>query len=147
MVVCRVKKAGLTTKAGYRVKIGTGLVVLVGFEGKDKDLTRKQMSKVVDKVVGLRIFNDDRGKMNKNLKQIGGSLLLVPQFTLFARTNKGYRPFFGAALEPEPAKDRFRELSDEFQKVLGEKVKPGWFGAYMRIQTEMDGPVTIIMDF
>lgn len=135
------------TEADYQVKIGAGLVVLVGFEDKDKDLTRKQMIKAVDKIVGLRIFDDGKGRMDKSLKQIKGSLLLVPQFTLFAQTNKGYRPFFGTALKPELAKDQFRKLSKEFQRVLGEKVKLGWFGAYMRIQTEMDGPVTIIMDF
>ncbi len=146
LVIQRVKQAKLQA-GSYRAKIGKGLVVLVGFSRKDRVVKKEVVGRVIKKIVGLRIFSDKEGKMNYSIEQVKGEILLIPQFTLWADVKKGYRPFFGEALEPKLAKARFNELAGGFKLVLKDRLQLGKFGAYMVIETVLDGPVTIIMDF
>ncbi|NOY14633.1 MAG: D-tyrosyl-tRNA(Tyr) deacylase, partial [bacterium] len=141
-----VKTASLEAGVGYRVKIGSGMVVLAGFGRNDQE-GEIDVAGAVKKVVKMRIFDDGLGKMNLSVEDVGGQILLISQFTLFAETEKGNRPYFGRALEPELAKEKFNSLVDAFKAALPGRVESGLFGAYMQIKTVLDGPVTIILDY
>ncbi|WP_027720239.1 D-aminoacyl-tRNA deacylase [Maridesulfovibrio zosterae] len=129
-------------------EIGTGIMVLVGF-GKEDTLelpNSKVWNMLIDKMIGLRIFEDAEGKMNLSLADIGGDILLVSQFTLYASCKKGRRPSFTAAAAPDLA----RELCDQFTKAVTQKapakVAKGQFGAMMNVDFVNWGPVTIMLD-
>ncbi|WP_456341611.1 D-aminoacyl-tRNA deacylase [Thermovibrio sp.] len=122
-------------------EIGRGIVALVGFE--KGDLT-SYVDKMARKIVNLRIFEDDSGKMNLSLKDIGGELLLVPNFTLAADCRKGRRPSFQSSEEPSRAEDMFGRLV-EACKEEGVPVKTGIFGADMKVHLINDGPVTFVL--
>lgn len=131
-------------RVGERVvgEIGAGLLILLGVGKNDGPA---EVAQLVQKIVGLRIFEDEQGKMNRSLADTGGAALVVSQFTLFADCRKGRRPFFGDAMAPEPA----AQLCDELARQLAAQnvpVQTGEFGAMMQVELVNDGPVTIWLD-
>ncbi len=141
-VVQRVKRASVTVNDQTVGQINAGLLVLlaVGQGDSVNDLTW-----MVDKLVGLRIFEDEEGKMNRSILDMGGELLVVSQFTLYGDCRKGKRPSFSSAAPPEQAKDMF-EKSVEAIRSYGLKVETGIFQAEMDVELINDGPVTILLD-
>ncbi len=119
------------------------MVILIGISKNDNYEMAKELA---SKIIKLRIFNDDNGKMNKNIMQIKGEVLVVSQFTLYADTNKGNRPSFINAAKPELAISLYNHFIDELQKLISSKVRTGKFGADMKIELINDGPVTIILE-
>ncbi|KQC08898.1 MAG: D-tyrosyl-tRNA(Tyr) deacylase [Candidatus Cloacimonas sp. SDB] len=142
LVIQRVKNAKVEVDGKLVSEIGSGLVILLGI-GADDD--RSQMDWLVNKVMGLRIFEDDAGKMNRCLLDISGEILLVSQFTLYADCRKGRRPGFSEAALPDKAEKLYEEFADSL-KSKGVAVKKGIFGAYMQVSLMNDGPVTIILE-
>lgn len=141
-VIQRVSEASVDV-AGERIsEMGPGLLVLVGVGQRD---TPRDAGDLTRKIVGLRLFEDESGKMNRSLADVGGSLGLVPQFTLWADIRKGRRPSFGEAAEPEMARALFEQVVAE-AKLLGVRVVTGQFGASMNVSLVNDGPVTILLD-
>ena len=141
-LVQRVTEGSVTIDGKVNGAIGQGLVILLGITHTD---TEKDADFVADKCVDLRIFEDENGKMNKSLEEIGGEILLISQFTLYAATRKGRRPSFDEAARPEVAEP----LYEYFIKKLKERnirVATGIFGADMHVEIHNDGPVTIFMD-
>lgn len=143
LVVQRVKKSNLKIKNKLYSSINTGMVILIGISKNDNYEMAKELA---NKIIKLRIFNDDNGKMNKNIMQIKGEVLVVSQFTLYADTNKGNRPSFINAAKPELAILLYNHFIDELQKLISSKVRTGKFGADMKIKLYNDGPVTIILE-
>lgn len=142
VVVQKVKRGSVTVNGEVKGAIRQGLVLLVGFTHED---TIEDLSWMVDKVIHLRIFEDAEGKMNLSLLDVGGEILSVSQFTLYADARKGRRPSFTDAARPEvatPLYDRFNEMLRE----KGIKVDTGVFGASMEVEIINDGPVTILLD-
>lgn len=142
VVIQRVSKACVKIKGETFGKIGPGFLLLVGFTHDD---TSSDIDYLVKKIVNMRIFEDENGKMNISLLQKGYQILSVSQFTLFADTRSGNRPGFSAAAKPEIA----TKLYDEFNAKLREQnvhVETGIFGAEMEVELVNDGPVTIIID-
>ena len=122
--------------------IGPGIALLLGVEAED---TEDDLNYLVEKTLGLRIFADDAGQMNRSLLQTGGELLVVSQFTLLGDVRKGRRPSFGRAMAPEPARALY-EAFVERAEARGVRCERGVFGASMRVSLENDGPVTILLD-
>ena len=122
--------------------IGTGYMVLLGVALDDDETDAER---IVDKVVGLRVFDDDHGKMNLSIGQIGGQMLVVSQFTLLADTRKGRRPSFSNAAPPERGKALYEYVVDRL-RLNGITVETGEFGAHMQVELVNDGPVTIVLD-
>ena len=143
LVVQRVKKSNLKIKNKLYSSINAGMVILIGISKNDNYEMAKELAK---KIIKLRIFNDDNGKMNKNIMEIKGEVLVVSQFTLYADTNKGNRPSFINAAKPELAISLYNHFIDELQKLISSKVRTGKFGADMKIELINDGPVTIILE-
>ncbi len=143
LVVQRVKKSNLKIKNKLYSSINAGMVILIGISKNDNYEMAKELAK---KIIKLRIFNDDNGKMNKNIMEIKGEVLVVSQFTLYADTNKGNRPSFINAAKPELAISLYKQFIDELQKLISSKVRTGKFGANMKIELVNDGPVTIILE-
>lgn len=143
LVVQRVKKSNLKIKNKLYSSINAGMVILIGISKNDNYEMAKELA---NKILKLRIFNDDNGKMNKNIMQIKGEVLVVSQFTLYADTNKGNRPSFINAAKPEIAISLYNHFIDELQKLISSKVRTGKFGADMKIELINDGPVTIILE-
>lgn len=143
VVIQRVTEASVTINQKIHGQIETGYLVLAGFEENDSDEDLHWISK---KITDLRIFSDQDGKMNLSVQDVGGEILLVSQFTLFASTKKGNRPSFIRSASPEiavPLYDKFILILNEF---LPNKIKTGVFGANMKISLINDGPVTITID-
>jgi D-tyrosyl-tRNA(Tyr) deacylase len=136
-------KSGRVLVAGHTVaEIGMGMVILLGIGPGDGE---EQARLLADKIIHLRIFEDDQGKMNRSLLQVGGQAIVVSQFTLYADTRKGRRPSFTDAAPPEVA----RSLVERFAQLLGEQGVPtqtGEFGAHMQVEIVNDGPVTIWLE-
>jgi D-tyrosyl-tRNA(Tyr) deacylase len=143
LVVQRVKKSNLKIKNKLYSSINAGMVILIGISKNDNYEMAKELA---NKIIKLRIFNDDNGKMNKNIMEIKGEVLVVSQFTLYADTNKGNRPSFINAAKPELATSLYNHFIDELQKLFSSKVRTGKFGADMKIELINDGPVTIILE-
>ena len=143
LVVQRVKKSNLKIKNKLYSSINSGMVILIGISKNDNFEMAKELA---NKIIKLRIFNDDNGKMNKNIMEIKGEVLVVSQFTLYADTNKGNRPSFIKAAKPELAISLYNQFIDELQKLILSKVRTGKFGADMKIELINDGPVTIILE-
>ena len=141
-VVQRVNHASVTVEAELVGEIERGVCVLVGV---GRDDTEADAAALADKVVGLRIFEDDAGKMNLGVLEAGGALLAVSQFTLFGDTRKGKRPSFGEAMEPARAEALFEQFCAEC-RTRGAQVETGRFRTHMRVTLENDGPVTILID-
>jgi D-tyrosyl-tRNA(Tyr) deacylase len=141
-VVQRVTKGRVTVEGETVGEIGTGFVVLLGI---GKDDTKADVQYLAEKVVNLRVFEDEEGKMNLSLRDVGGAMLAISQFTLFGDCRKGRRPSFTAAAPPAEA----RVLYEEFvQQVAGYgiRVATGKFQAFMQVEIHNDGPVTLLLD-
>ncbi len=142
VVVQRVKEASVTVDNQIVGKINRGLLVLLGVgEGDDK----KDLEYLLDKVLGLRIFEDEKGKMNLSLIDVGGQLLVVSQFTLYGDVRKGKRPSFTESAHPDIA-DKMYEDFVQIARDRGVIVETGIFGAHMDVSLINDGPVTIMID-
>ncbi len=124
-------------------KIGKGFLVLAGIGEKD---TRETADKMLEKMLKLRIFEDENGKTNLNLASVGGEILLVSQFTLYADCRKGNRPSFVKAGSPQHAEELYNYLIGKCEAMTGKKPQTGEFGAMMKVRLTNDGPFTIIMD-
>lgn len=135
----RVKSASVTVDGQVIGSAGQGLLVLVCAEKGD---TQEQSEKLAKKVLAYRIFEDENGKMNKSLTDIGGDILIVSQFTLAAETSKGLRPSFTPAADPETGKKLYEHFVSKV-KEGGLRTETGEFGAYMQVALVNDGPVTI----
>ena len=134
----RVTRASVTVDDRCIAEIGHGLLVLVGVEKHDDERRAKRL---VDRILGYRVFADAEGKMNLNVAEVGGSVLLVPQFTLAADTRKGLRPSFSSAADPATGGALFNRVVDIMDN-RGCRVEKGRFGADMSVQLVNDGPVT-----
>ncbi len=141
-VLQRVRRASVTVGENPIAKIGRGLLVLLGIAKDDSD---EDEAVLVDKILHLRIFSDESGKMNSSLQDIRGELLLVSQFTLLANTRRGRRPSFESAALPDEARARYQHMLGTF-KQRNITVQGGTFGAKMLVSLENDGPVTILLD-
>jgi D-tyrosyl-tRNA(Tyr) deacylase len=143
IVLQRVKNASVEV-AGERVsEIGAGLLLLVGVARDDGE---GEAGWLAEKVVGLRIFNDESGKMNLGVGDVGGEILAVSQFTLLADTRKGKRPSFIGAAQPEEAEPLFDYFCERLRAAGVASVKTGRFGAMMDVALVNDGPVTIVLE-
>jgi D-tyrosyl-tRNA(Tyr) deacylase len=142
-VIQRVSFASVTVNGQLTGAIENGLLVLVGIEDTD---TQEDIEWLSQKIVNLRIFNDENGVMNISVKDSGGNILLVSQFTLHASTKKGNRPSYSRASKPETAIPLYEKMILQLQKDLGKKIECGVFGGDMKVQLLNDGPVTIVMD-
>ena len=141
-VVTRVKRASVTIDGLVNGQIGTGFLVLLGVGPND---TEKECRYLAEKALGLRIFEDENGKMNRGLEAIGGQVLVVSQFTLYGNCRKGRRPSFTDAAGPELGNalyEKFLAICEE----LGYPPQHGEFGADMQVESINDGPVTLILD-
>jgi len=143
VVIQRVSKASVTIDDEVVSSINSGLLILLGIEVAD---TLEDISWLTEKIVNLRIFNDENGVMNKSLKEVGGDAIIVSQFTLQASTKKGNRPSYIKAAKPEIAIPLYEKFIQNFEMVLGKKVGTGEFGADMKVALVNDGPVTILID-
>ena len=143
LVIQRVIESNLTIDKKIYSSIGYGMVIFIGISVNDNESFLK---KIASKVSKLRIFNDEFGKMNKNINDINGEILLVSQFTLYADTKKGNRPSFIMAAKPENAIKIYNSFIKELQTHIKTKIKTGKFGADMKINLINDGPVTIILE-
>lgn len=142
IVVQRVKEASCTVDNNITGKIEKGFLIFIGFKNDD---TEEDMKKCLKKVVGLRIFEDENGKMNKSLADVNGNILAISQFTLYADVKHGNRPSFTDAMEFNKASSMYDEFVSMLRKE-GINVEVGIFGADMKISLINDGPVTIIID-
>lgn len=143
LVIQRVKESNLKIDGNNFSSIGYGMVILIGISKEDDT---SKLKKIATKLSNLRIFNDEFGKMNKNINDIKGEILVVSQFTLYADIKKGNRPSFTNAAKPIIAINIYQKFIDELQAVINTKIKTGQFGADMKIELINDGPVTIILE-
>lgn len=141
-VVQRVTRASVAVNDQITGEIGRGLMVLLGVEVGDGE---KDLAYIADKVVNLRIFEDDAGKMNRSLLDVGGGILAVSQFTLLGDARDGRRPGFTMAERPEGADELYRRVIDDW-RARGVTVETGVFRADMAVSLVNDGPVTILLD-
>jgi D-tyrosyl-tRNA(Tyr) deacylase len=141
-LIQRVTSAGVTVDQQQLGAIKTGLVVLLGVEKQD---TEQQLKKLADKVLKYRVFSDENGKMNLNVQQVGGALLVVSQFTLAADTNSGLRPSFSTAAAPEQALELYQQFV-LYCRSQGIEVATGQFGADMQVALVNNGPVTFMLE-
>jgi len=142
-VIQRVSEASVTIEAKVKSKIEKGLLVLLGIEDADN---HEDIEWLAGKIVNLRIFNDAEGVMNLCIKDDGGDIIVVSQFTLHASTKKGNRPSYIKASKPEIAIPLYEKFIAEISNQLGKAVQTGEFGADMKVQLLNDGPVTIVID-
>ena len=141
-VVTRVTRADVTIAGQVKGSIDDGFLVLLGIHQEDGT---DQAVKLADKICGLRVFTDENGQMNRSLAGVGGSLLVISQFTLYGNCKKGRRPEFLSAARPETAIPLYERFIAECQ-ARGFQVETGEFGAYMQVSSVNDGPVTLILD-
>lgn len=142
-VAQRVKEASVEIEGKTKSKIGAGLLVLVGVEDAD---TQEDIDWLAGKLVNLRIFNDAEGVMNVSVKDSGGDIIVVSQFTLHASTKKGNRPSYIKASKPDIAIPLYEKFVAAVSRELGKAVQTGEFGADMQVSLINDGPVTIVID-
>jgi len=142
-VLQRVTNASVTVDGQVIGEIGKGIMVLFGMLGTDDEKTMEYM---LDKVVNLRIFEDENGKMNLSLLDIGGELLIVPNFTLYGDSRKGRRPGYSSGAAPDVAAGLFERLCEKAKAMPIKKVATGQFQADMKVALVNDGPVTLLLD-
>jgi D-tyrosyl-tRNA(Tyr) deacylase len=142
-VIQRVTHANVTIEAKVHAAIEDGLLVFVGIEEAD---TLEDVEWLSGKIVGLRIFNDNNGVMNIDIKEIDGNILLISQFTLHAMTKKGNRPSYIRAAKPDIAIPLYEKLIQQLCRDMDKMIKTGIFGADMKVELLNDGPVTILID-
>lgn len=143
VVIQRVKRSSVTIDGEVVGAIGAGLMILVGIEPSD---TSADVDYLCGKISRLRIFDDENGVMNRSVTDVGGELLVVSQFTLFAQTSHGNRPSYIRAARPEQAVPLYEEFVEKLEVASGIKPQTGRFGAMMDVELINDGPVTIIID-
>lgn len=143
VVIQRVAEASVTVDGEIVGTIGPGLVVLAGFLAED---TRAVTAWMAEKVVNLRIFADDEGRMNRSLRDVGGEVLAVSQFTLYGDARKGRRPSFVRAARPDIAIPLYEGFVNDLRAVAPGGVQCGRFGAHMDVALVNDGPVTLVID-
>ena len=136
-------EASVSIAGSVKAAVGAGFVVLLGIGVDD---SAEDAHWLCDKIVGLRLFADEEGKMNRDLREAGGEVLVIPQFTLHASYRKGNRPSFIGAARPDVAVPLYERFVARLSEMLGRNVKTGVFGADMKVSLINDGPVTIIMD-
>ncbi len=141
-VIQRVSHAAVSVDGRTEGSIGRGFLILLGVTHGD---TEAQAEKLAKKICGLRIFPDENGKTNLSLKDVGGELLVISQFTLYADCHKGYRPSFIQAAEPGEAKRLYEYFTGLCRQEI-EKVDTGVFGAHMKVELENDGPFTLVLE-
>ena len=141
-VIQRVEKASVSVEGEIKGQIGAGFLVLIGVEEGDGDADFKY---IADKVPNLRVFEDEQGKMNRSLLDVGGEVLAVSQFTLLGDARGGRRPSFITAARPETADPMYERLVADW-RVRGIRVETGVFGAHMKVSLVNDGPFTILLE-
>ena len=142
-VIQRVSQSNVKVSGEVIGEIKGGLMVLVSFVDEDNDTDLDWMTK---KIVNLRIFNDDEGKMNRSVQDVGGDILLISQFTLHGSTKKGNRPSFIKAAKPDIANVMYEKFIKILEQSLGKEIQTGEFGGDMKVSLVNDGPTTIIID-
>lgn len=142
-VIQRVIEASCKVDEETTGSINQGLLIFLGVQEED---TEEDIEWLSNKIVNLRIFSDEKGKMNKSIQEISGEILLISQFTLFALTKKGNRPSFIHAAKPQKAELLYSKMIERLGVLLNQPVATGKFGADMKINAMNDGPVTIIMN-
>lgn len=142
-IIQRVTEASVTIGGNLQGQIGTGFLVLAGIEDND---SAEDAEWLAGKIVNMRLFADEQGLMNLDLKAIGGNILLISQFTLHAQVKKGNRPSFIRAARPEKAIPLYEKLIGLLEERLEKKIQTGEFGAFMKVNLLNDGPVTIFID-
>ena len=142
-VIQRVSQSNVKVSGEVIGEIKGGLMVLISFVDEDKDTDLDWMTK---KIVNLRIFNDDEGKMNRSIQDVDGDILLISQFTLHGSTKKGNRPSFIKAAKPDIANVMYEKFIKILEQSLGKKIQTGEFGGDMKVSLVNDGPTTIIID-
>ncbi|MFN3488524.1 MAG: D-aminoacyl-tRNA deacylase [Emticicia sp.] len=142
-VIQRVTQASVTIDEKIKGQIGVGFMILLGITHTD---TQEDIEWLSKKIVGLRVFGDEEGKMNLDLNAVNGNILLISQFTLHASTKKGNRPSFIEAARPEVAIPLYEKMIAQLEFDLGKPIETGIFGADMKVSLLNDGPVTIIID-
>lgn len=142
-VIQRVSKASVTVEGTITGQIEKGLLVLLGIEDADG---KEDIEWLTGKICNLRIFDDEQGVMNRSVKDVGGSILLVSQFTLHASTKKGNRPSYIRASKPDIAIPMYEQMLQQLEMDLGKKIEAGVFGADMKVELLNFGPVTIVID-
>jgi len=142
-VIQRVQKASVSVDGAVYSTIGKGLLIFLGIEESDH---QEDIDWLSGKILRLRVFRDSNGVMNLSLHDIGGEILLISQFTLYASTKKGNRPSYIRAARPETAIPLYNNFIKQIEKDFGHKIKTGEFGAYMQVDLCNDGPVTIMID-
>lgn len=141
-VIQRVSRAHVTVDKQVTGSINKGFMILLGIEENDEV---EDLDYLVKKISGMRIFEDEEGKMNLNLEAVKGDILLISQFTLYGNTRKGNRPSFVRSARPEKAEAMYEEMARKLRE-LGHRVEMGVFGAHMDVELVNDGPVTILLD-
>ena len=142
-VIQRVSKSSVKVNGEILGQTSLGLLILLGIEDLDNE---EDVSWLSRKITGMRIFSDTENKMNLNIEQIGGDMLVISQFTLHASTKKGMRPSFIKAARPEKAIPLYELFVKECEQIIGKEVSTGKFGAMMEVALINDGPVTITID-
>lgn len=142
-VIQRVSEASVSIEGSVKAAVGAGFLVLLGVGVDDAE---EDADWLCDKIAGLRVFPDENGKMNRDLRETGAEVLVISQFTLHASYKKGNRPSFIRAARPETAIPLYERFVARLSEMLGKEVKTGTFGADMQVSLENDGPVTIVMD-
>jgi len=143
IVIQRVKSSSVQIDGKIHSSIQDGLLILLGIEQNDG---KEDVEWLINKVLQLRIFNDEKGVMNLSINEIEGEILLVSQFTLHASTKKGNRPSYLKAAKPDISIPLYEIFIEQLKKVIGDRLKTGIFGADMKVALINDGPVTILMD-
>jgi D-tyrosyl-tRNA(Tyr) deacylase len=142
-VIQRVSQASVTIESQVKGQIDVGFLILLGITHSD---TREDVDWLSKKIVGMRIFSDEEGKMNLDLASVNGNILLISQFTLHASTKKGNRPSFIEAARPDVAIPLYQAMISQLEADLGKPIQTGEFGADMKVALINDGPVTILID-
>ena len=142
-IIQRVSEASVKINNQIKGEIGVGFMVLLGITHTD---TQEDVEWLAKKIVGMRIFSDEEGRMNLDLETVHGNVLLISQFTLHASTKKGNRPSFIEAARPEIAIPLYEKMITQLENLLGKTIQTGEFGADMKVSLVNDGPVTIILD-
>lgn len=143
VILQRVTQASVSIENKVKASIDQGLLILLGIENED---TSEDISWLCNKILKIRIFNDENEVMNLSLDDIQGEILLISQFTLHASTKKGNRPSYIKAAKPDVAIPLYKKFIQEMQSLLGKEISTGTFGADMKVSLLNDGPVTIIID-
>lgn len=143
VVIQRVKNASVSVEGKQISFIEKGFLILVGIEDVD---TKEDVEWLTQKIVNLRVFDDENGIMNKSVVDVDGEILVVSQFTLFASTKKGNRPSYIRASKPDFAVPMYQQFCEKLTQLFGKEIKTGIFGADMQVSLLNDGPVTIIID-